>query len=593
MGGMRRTLIAATAIWLAVMLAGARPRSVGDASEYVAMTGRLADLQPPTFSAADMADFTRTWAGTDTGFELQTRQVAQLEGRDQRWDMPHMWLYPLLGVPWVWVARLAGLSDAWGLVALNVALVGALFGLAVRRGAGPWTLTLFASPMIWWLDKPLADLLIACALGAATLVWPHPASIVLLGVVAAQNSALAVVAITFTVGAVLADPSKLRRPAWIAAVCLGVACAAVGPAYYLWRLGRLSPLTLWTTTASWPSLDALIFPLLDVNMGAMLRFPPGFMAVAAALGARRGWRWPGAIPAAVAAALLLVVVSQQPNQNQGGSPDLSRYALWLAPLALPWLLAMDGSPRTVTRALGLALLAASAAWTTVAFRPTRPESYRYPTALASWLWRSHPAWTSPAVESFAERTSHREPGMVPTATAGCEKVLLHAGQWPASCPPAVDAPVACRSAGLFCYANAGGGGTYTFTRAGRQSGHDLVVHDRTWGVADDISAWAARHTAGTTSGEGSAAVARVRGVWAIGWHQAWTRRDGQLVLYMRGAGSGARIAVRHAVPLRIRVLVPAGPVSERRARPGETPTVMGLPLAAHVMVILRNDDGRP
>ena len=40
---------------------------------------------------------------------------------------------------------------------------------------------------------------------------------------------------------------------------------------------------------------------------------------------------------------LLGAISQQPNMNQGGNPDLSRYAIWLLPLALPWLLDADAS----------------------------------------------------------------------------------------------------------------------------------------------------------------------------------------------------------------------------------------------------------
>src|SRR6478736_1892469 len=144
---MRRVLVAATVLWLLVMLSLAAPRRVGDASEYVAMAGRLADLGAPTFSAHDMATFTAKWATTDTGFELQTRQLPELQGRDGRWDMPHMWLYPLLSVPFVWVARIASIGDAWGLVALNVSMVAGLLWLAARRGAGPWTLTLFASPL--------------------------------------------------------------------------------------------------------------------------------------------------------------------------------------------------------------------------------------------------------------------------------------------------------------------------------------------------------------------------------------------------------------------------------------------------------------
>ena len=116
----------------------------------------------------------------------------------------------------------------------------------------------------------------------------------------------------------------------------------MAPIYYLSRLGRLSPLTSYAA-ASWPSLTSLLFPLADVNMGVLVRYPPVAIVVMVALLQRRGWREPAALPAALTGVALLLVISQQPNMNQGGNPDLSRYIVWLLPLALPWLLALDRS----------------------------------------------------------------------------------------------------------------------------------------------------------------------------------------------------------------------------------------------------------
>jgi len=92
-------------VWLAAMGLLARPRRVGDASEYVAMAGRLASGKSPAMTAAEMEAFTLAWDDSDAGYELRTRRLPELRGRDGRWDMPHMWLYPLLSVPYVWIAR--------------------------------------------------------------------------------------------------------------------------------------------------------------------------------------------------------------------------------------------------------------------------------------------------------------------------------------------------------------------------------------------------------------------------------------------------------------------------------------------------------
>ena len=58
----------------------------------------------------------------------------------------------------------------------------------------------------------------------------------------------------------------------------------MAPIYYLSRLDRLSPLTSYAA-ASWPSLTSLLFPLADVNMGVLLRFPPVALVVMVALAA--------------------------------------------------------------------------------------------------------------------------------------------------------------------------------------------------------------------------------------------------------------------------------------------------------------------
>jgi hypothetical protein len=580
-------------MWLAAMFALAHPRRVGDASEYVAMAGRLASGKAPAMTADEMAAFTREWAGWSAGYELQTRQLAPLRGHDGRYDMPHPWVYSLLAVPGVWLARGVGLADPWGLVAFNLVLVLQLLWLAARRGAGPWSLTLLGGPLVWWIDKPVSDLFMACVVGSAVLVWPHPASIALLGLAAGQNPALGLVAAVFTLAAVVAEPRRLRSWSWIGGVMLGLACAGLPAAYYLVRLGRISPLSVWIGTVAWPPFGSLVFPLLDLNLGFVFRFLPGAVAVALALCNPRGWRAPGAIPGAVGIALLLLVVSQQPNHNHGGNPDFSRYWLWTWPLALPWLLAQDASPRRSVRVTGLVLLAAAAAWSTIAFRPTRDESYRYPTRLAAWVWRTHPRWSSPSPEAFAERTSHREPGWVPTATPGCEKVLLYGGTWPASCPPISDAPEACRAAGLYCYANARADGSYAFTMAGRPRVPDIVVHDRTWDRADDVSAWVARRVSGAASGERDNAVANVRGAWHVAWRQAWTDHDGRLVLYARDVGFDARLAMRHAGPVQITVATPEGQVDQRRGVPAAAPTTVALPPGPHVLVVVRSEDGRP
>lgn len=576
-------MLGATLLWLLAMLSLASPRATGDASEYVAMASNLASFRPPALTRAEMDAFTLRHATLPGDFELGTRRFPDLVGRDGRQDMPHMWTYSALAVPGVWLARSVGAGDAWGLVALNVAALALLLWLATRHGAGPWTLLLFAGPFVWWIDKPMADLLIGCLLGLTLLMWASPVALVLLGVAAAQNPALAVVWACLVVLAVVQRPARLRDRRWWLGAALGALIAASAPLYYLWHLGRVSPLTTYAT-AHWPSLGSLLFPLADVNMGALLRFTPGALAAGLALTQPRGWRAPAAWPALLAGIVLLAVTSQQPNRNNGGHPDLSRYVIWLWPLLLPWLQVLDRSSPRAWRHTGAALLVLTAAWSTWQFRPTLPERYRYPTALASWIWTTYPAWTTPIPEAFAERVSHHEPGWAPIATPGCEKVLLYEGAWPWACPPRETAPAACRAPGIFCYANRRPGGEYDVVFVGTTPGVRPAVAERRWTHADVVSRWLASRTSGARDATALTLPVSLRTTLGIARLQTWTTSDGHLLIHAHDVRDGARLALRHPAPVRITVQHVDGVPTTSEATPGNEPTTFVLPAARDLFI---------
>jgi len=257
---------------------------------------------------------------------------------------------------------------------------------------------------------------------------------------------------------------------------------------------------------------------------------------------------------ALAALALLYVVSQPLDQNHGGSPDLSRYALWLMPLAVPVLAQAATSARRPTRLAGAVLVVIAAGWTLVAFRPSRPERFLEPTPLAGWLWTRHPMWSNPRAESFAERLSGRRPAVIPTATARCEKVLLHEGDWPVHCLPLGQPPEICREPGRFCYANrTATGAGYLFVDAGPASGAPSVRAERTWARETPAVATLRQLIAGMSPGEADDAPVSVRGVWNVGWSHPWSSDAGQ-VLYVRGTRPDARIGVRARVPMTARVM---------------------------------------
>jgi hypothetical protein len=177
------------------------------------------------------------------------------------------------------------------------------------------------------------------------------------------------------------------------------------------------------------------------------------------------------------ACIFLLSFSQTTNLNNGATPGMSRYAVWLIPLSIPIC-------RRATAVLGspaprwLILLAlASCVWSIVAFQPRRLESYTTPTRIASILWTWWPSLDNPLPEIFAERVSGEEPGLAPIATPDCAKVLLFGGQWPVPCvPQSVPGPCGARNA--LCYANRTRSG-YVFVPVRPQAFNTLEPH-RVW-----------------------------------------------------------------------------------------------------------------
>jgi hypothetical protein len=196
----------------------------------------------------------------------------------------------------------------------------------------------------------------------------------------------------------------------------------------------------------------------------------------------------------------------------------------------------------------------------------------------------------PRVEAFGERTSHREPAIVPTATPGCEKVLLFEGRWPVNCPPSTSPPPACDAPGAYCYADRvtdEPGVPRAFTVVGPLPQFEPVVGDRTWHSEDSSGHWLESRVRDKSSGELESAPAHVRGAWGMAWTQSWSS-DRTLVLYVRDAGRDARIAIRNHEPLQGLVETPDGKVWQRlNLEPTtDTPTTIELPAANHLMVSL-------
>lgn len=429
-------------------------RRVGDAAEYVAMGVNLARRSPPSLSGAELSRVGSFFPG-DGGFELT---MPEYRGHDGRQDFPHFWFYPMLAAPFARIAMAVGAHPIYGFIAVNLLLlfcaVTALWTQLPLAGV----LLLSASPILWWVDKAHTEVF-TFALLTMAMVWlgSRPwLSLVALGACATQNPPIAGAMLPTLICALHRQGWRDMR-VWGGALG-GTSLALLHPLYYEARL------RLWSGISQgvhwhWPNVREVTTVLWDPNVGMMVHAP---IVAAAALAAfaltirRRPRRLLAVehLSVLVIGLLFLLSFSQTTNVNSGGTPNPSRYGLWLLPLTVPIL---SEARAMWTGTIMRVLAGASLAWSVFAFAPRLPDHYLTPTPIAMAVWTHWPSLDNPVAEVFAERVSGREPApSSAVATAGCEKVLITGDgtytNWPARCG-STTVPTRCLAAGTSCYAN--------------------------------------------------------------------------------------------------------------------------------------------
>lgn len=515
---------------LVALVATSAPRLVGDARDYVLMATDFASGRFPRPHSTD-----------------------------------HFWLYPALASPGVWAADATGTNPLYAFAVVNVALLGASAWIVSRRL--PWSIVvlLFAGPILWWTDKPHTEpftfaLMAAACTFLATAPWWSMAA---LSVASTQNPPFALLAGIVALGTWWNDPAVLGDRRFRRGVMGALAVAALHPLYYWLRLGSLTALDR-AATPHIPGLNEYLAPLVDPNIGLLPAFPglvvAGCLAVAAWVWQRRALSRLDAIVVA-AALVLLASVSQAGNVNHGGTPGLSRYALWLIPLAIP-LLEACAPIAAARRGLGIVAVA-SAALCVWVYHPSRPDGSTTPTRLAMWLWTTHPAIDNPLPEVFIERLSGREDMWLPQSTPGCEKILLTGrgpsiGVWPVWCALGSPVPDACRAPNAMCYANRDADG-YAF--APYASGRTLtskVRRDLVWSPLAEatmrqlLRALGAGPLRPTTIGGADALVRAAHGVGVVFLLQS--NRDA--LVYLGPLRDGGSLTLASPEPLDIRRIDP-------------------------------------
>jgi hypothetical protein len=458
---------------LLLLVALSSPRRTGDGNDYVALAHHLSKLRAPTF-AEDLHDIRPYFEHWDTGYETVPPffLISGNRGDDGRYDLQHFWFYPALVAPVLVVTDAVHLHPNYAFAAVNVLLLLVAAAIVAQRLGLTLTALLFLGPVVWWVDKAQTEAFTfsMLAIAMASLRNRPGVALACLGAGATQNPPLAILLAVAILAVAITQRGWWRDRGILAGAALGGALALLHPVYYELRIGRAS--SLHGVVQHVPTLPELRFALFDLNFGLAPGAPVFALAVIITLvlllrRPRQLVSWDLAV-ALAAVPIFLYAFSQSPALAAGGTPSMTRYALWLMPLAIPLFARLRETGSVPERWL-LVAAAATVAWTAVTFLPSRSEQDIFqPTRLASWVWRHHPGAENPLAEVFYQKVGHTPGSPQPAALPNCAKVLVVYGEW-ARCPVG---PVPPRCRAKPCYANRDGD-HYEFVAAPLRGGKSL------------------------------------------------------------------------------------------------------------------------
>jgi hypothetical protein len=550
-----QTLILAGAIAIC-LIAGSPQHLIGDGREYLAQAVQFASFHGPAFRPADIPHIQRELARFDPGLADWDIWRSTVGDFNRGRVFLHFWFYALLAAPGVWVTNALGLSPTFAFTALNLALLGAALWVALPRIGGAACVLLFAGPIVWWIDKAHTEVFtFALLVITFALIRDRPGwSMLAAGAASTQNPPIAILIPMVFVATVLHDRSAITNRRFIVAAAGATALALLHPLYTSAHHGRLS-LLLEQTRGGVPNLQTLLAVVLDPTLGLIGNFPVFLIVAVAGLltlvrrSDRNLFSADVVIPLA-AAAIFLFSFSRTTNMHHGGTPSLSRYAIWLIPLAVPLLSALRQSAGILWSRFLWGAAAISALISIFAFHPSVPQNSREPTWLATFLWTRLPAWDNPLPEVFIETNLHVDEPRVPVATSGCEKILIAGGDvergvWPSPCYPA-SLPSECQPAGVLCYANLSDR-QYQFVRV-RDTTVDpaAIRQDAVWPVTA-IPHVRRLYDAWDWRSMQSESLNVVREAHHVSIESLGS--NDRFVLVLRDAGEGAVVRLRPATPL--------------------------------------------
>lgn len=434
--------IAALFVLIALVLPASR---IGDGHEYIATYFAWRDTGRPIFGPEARADYLRfEQSGGMRGLPPPAVLDATLAEyrRGDSAEMPHFWAYSGLAALIAAPATLAGfrIGPAPAFLALHAALL-ALLTLTARArdgiaGVGAIVFLLFASPIIWWLDKIHTEFFTVC-LGTLGIVQLLARRYVLatlaFAVASTQNPPFAALAAMAAAMQLIRQGTGTR---WrdFALIALAGAISLLHPVYYWMRLGVPTPQLLRGADAAGVTPGRALLWLFDPDLGLLTNWPTGLLIIAVAW-----WYWRRTRPPidrwhaaffAAAIVVLALAMAGTTNLNSGGTRDIQRYALWFLPFFYPALRACAAALIASWRQRRHAALAAAGAViiaNLILYNPVRSERYWVPSTLSRLLQDHLPGLYDPPFEVFRERYGHLGEHVDArfAANRDCSKLLVH------------------------------------------------------------------------------------------------------------------------------------------------------------------------
>jgi hypothetical protein len=403
---------------------GTAPR-IGDGDEYAGMVFALLSGHPYMTPESIQAFDAHARLHPETGYSVEYFNLSSIKlyaQADGSHDFPHFWFLSLLTVPLAAPILAVGANINYAFTTLHLLLLGASLLVARRlfgaRGVIAAIVILICSPALWYINKAHSEYYtVSLTLIAVMLVlrqrWLWAA--LPFAALTTQNPPFGILFALAGLLALFTEGRFLRSPKGLAIAVTANVLALSHPAYYLYRLGVITPQLLNDgLSKETPNLHRILAVFIDPDIGLFAGWPPSILILLWC--SYLLWRKRRSIsfaPFPVLFFLVYVVVmayshSKTSNLNSGATIGMSRYALWYLPwifaplyFCLKWMEELQPVPRWATMGF-LAIVffpEVRLSWS------TKYQNYCTPSKISAWLYSRFPRLYDPELEIFIERYS--------------------------------------------------------------------------------------------------------------------------------------------------------------------------------------------